>query len=163
MCPSTDATAAERDFATEVLQKLLQRIEDENRNGHEPFLVSHAWTEGPVIYIVYTAPPSDRTWGLVRDTRESIIDPTPWPDLNEAVTYYYLLDLQENQPNAFFRRPREPDTIRWRGDQHPGLPERPSDIPESYRYTPQIAPPQVEHRKHIRPVVAEPRRYGNPV
>lgn len=33
--------------------------------------------------------------GLVRDTRESIIDPSPWPSLDEAVRYYYLLDLDE--------------------------------------------------------------------
>jgi len=83
-------------FATDVLRNLLDRIEFENANGHEPFLVSHAWTDGPIMYLVYTAPPSDRTWGLARDTRESIIDPGPWPDLDEAVPYYYLLDFEEN-------------------------------------------------------------------
>ena len=130
MCPSTEATDAQCEFAADVLRNLLRHIDDENNNGHEPFLVSHAWTEGPMMYVVYTAPPSDITWGLVRDTRESIIDPSPWPDLDEAVLYYYLLDFEENQPSAFFRRPGEPDTIRWRGDRHAGLPEHSSDIPE---------------------------------
>ena len=99
MCPSTEATPEQGQFAVDVLRNLLQHIENENNNGHDPYLVSHAWTEGSIMYVVYSAPPSDRTWGLVRDTRESIIDRGPWPDLNEAVLYYYLVDLEENQPS----------------------------------------------------------------
>src|ERR1700739_566363 len=136
MCPSTDSTDAQCEFAADVLRNLLRHIEAENSNGHDPYLVSHAWTEGPMMYLVYTAPPSDRTWGLARDTRQSIIDPSPWPDLDEAVLYYYLCDLEENQPSAFFPRPGESDTILWRGFPREGLPERPSDIPEMHRYVP---------------------------
>lgn len=77
----------QREFAADVLRDLLRRIDAENSNeGHHTFLVSHAWTAGPVIYVVFTAPPSDKTWGLVRDTRTSIIGPGPWPDLDEAVS-----------------------------------------------------------------------------
>jgi hypothetical protein len=163
MCPSTDATDAQHAFAADVLRNLLLHIEAENCDGHDPYLVSHAWVDGPLMYLVYTAPPSDRTWGLVRDTRESIIDPSPWPDLAEAVRYYYLCDLEENQPSAFFRRPGEPDTIRWRGDRHAGLPERASDVPEAYRYTPSCGTTSAKHaRDHDRPVT-EPRLYGNPL
>ena len=72
---STDSADAQHEFAADVLRNLLRHIEAENNNGHDPYLVSHAWTEGPMMYLVYTAPPSDRTWGLARDTRESIINP----------------------------------------------------------------------------------------
>jgi len=76
------------------------------------------------IYVVFTAPPSDKTWGLVRDTRTSIIDPGPWPDLDEAALYYYyLLDFEENWPGRFSRHPEEPDTIQWFGDRDTNLPE----------------------------------------
>jgi hypothetical protein len=164
MCPSTEATDAQRRFAADVLRKLLHRIDSENGKGHEPFLVSHAWTDGPMMYLVYTAPPSDRTWGLARDTRDSIIDPGPWPDLDEAVLYYYLLDFEENQPSASFRRPGEPDTIWWFGFPRDGLPERPSDIPEAYRHPPQTDNSPVKRdRDRDRPVVNEPRLYGNPL
>ena len=88
------------------------------------------------MYVVYTAPPSDITWGLVRDTRESNIDPGPWLDLDEAVRFYYLLDFEENWPGRFSRQPGEPDTIRWRGHRHERLPEFLSDISEAHRYTP---------------------------
>jgi hypothetical protein len=99
MCPSTEVTEVQREFAADVLRDLLRRIDAENSNeGHHTFLVSHAWTAGSVIYVVFTAPPSDKTWGLVRDTRTSIIGPGPWPDLDEAVSYYYLLDFEENWP-----------------------------------------------------------------
>ena len=165
MCPSTEAAYARSEFAAEVLRNLLGRIEDENSRGSKPFLVSHAWTIGPMMYLVYTTPPSDITWGLVRDTRESIIDPGPWPDVEEAVTYYYLLDLEESQPWGSFRQPGEPDTILWDGfPLEEALPERPSDIPEERRYTP---PPGTSSAKHARdqerPIVNEPRRYGNPL
>jgi hypothetical protein len=164
MCRSTEATDAQREFAADVLRNLLRHIEAENKRGHDPFLVSHAWTEGPMMYLVYTAPPSDRTWGLVRDTRESIIDPSPWPDLDEAVLYYYLCDLEESQPSAFFRRPGEHDTIRWRGDRQAGLAERPSDIPDAYRYTPSPGASSATcDRDQSQPVINEPRLYGNPL
>lgn len=164
MCPSTESTDAQRAFAADVLRNLLLHIEAENADGHEPFLVSHAWTEGPMMYLVYMAPPSDIVWGLVRDTRESIIDPSPWPDLNEAVLYYYLCDLEENQPSAFFRRPGEPDATRWRGDRHAGLPDRLSDIPGEYRYTsPRGTSSEKQRRDQDRPVANEPRRYAHPL
>lgn len=57
MCPSSDV---ESGFAEEVLRKLLQRIEESNTQGQGPYLVSHTWTAGTKIYLVYTAPPSDR-------------------------------------------------------------------------------------------------------
>jgi hypothetical protein len=164
MRPSTEDNDAQHEFAKDVLRKLLQHIESENSNGHEPFLVSHAWTDGPMMYLVYTAPPSDRFWGLARDTRESVINPSPWTNLDEAVLYYYLLDFEENQPSAFFRRPGEPIAIRWLGFPREDLPERPSDIPETYRYTPSpggASPTRGQNQDQ--PVVTEPRRYGNPL
>jgi hypothetical protein len=164
MCPSTEATDAQREFAADVLRNLLRHIDAENHKGHDPFLVSHAWTQGPMLYLVYTAPPSNRTWGLARDTRESIIDPGPWPDLDEAVLYYYLLDFEENQPSSSFRRPGEPDTIWWFGFPRIGLPERPSDIPAAYRYTPSPEAPSAERsQKQDPPVINEPRRYADPL
>jgi hypothetical protein len=162
MCPSTEATDAQREFAADVLRNLLRHIDGENCKGHEPFLVSHAWTDGPMMYLVYTAPPSDRTWGLARDTRDSIIDPGSWQNLDEAVLYYYLLDFEENQPSSSFRRPGEPDTIWWFGFPREGLPERPSEIPESYRYTPSTGAPSGKHnRDRDQSVITEPRLYGN--
>jgi hypothetical protein len=165
MCPSTEAADVQSEFAAQVLRNLLRRIDDENSRGSKPFLVTYAWTDGPMMYLVYTAPPSDRTWGLARDTRESIIDPGPWPDVDEAVTYYYLLDLEESQPWGSSRQPSEPDTILWDGfPLEEGLPQRPSDIPEERRYTPPPATSSVKHdRDEDPPVVNEPRRYGNPL
>jgi hypothetical protein len=162
MCPSTENTSAHSEFAAEVLRKLLRHIVDENSSGSKPILVSHAWTEGPMIYLVYMAPPSDITRGLARDTKESIIDPAPWPDVDDAVTYYYLLDLDERQPWGFFRQPGEPNTILWHGyPLEECLPERPSDIPDAYRYTP---PPEASSAKPNRkPVIKEPRRYADPL
>jgi hypothetical protein len=62
MCPSTDATDAHSAFAAEVLRNLLCYITENNDEGHyTTFLVSYAWTAGPMMYLVYTAPPSDRT------------------------------------------------------------------------------------------------------
>lgn len=87
MCPSTESTRIPDAFAAEVLQNLLHHIDIKNQEGSNPYLVSHAWTTGPMMYLVYTAPPSDITWGLARDTRESLIDPGPWPDIDEAVRY----------------------------------------------------------------------------
>ena len=54
----------QREFAADVLRDLLRRIDVENSNqGRHTFLVSHAWTEGPMIYVVFAAPPSDKTGG----------------------------------------------------------------------------------------------------
>jgi hypothetical protein len=164
MCPSTEATDAQREFAADVLRNLLRRVHAENHNeGRHSFLVSHAWTEGPMMYLVYTAPPSDRTWGLARDTRQSNIDPGPWLSLDEAVQYYYLLDFEENQPSSSFRRPGEPDTIWWFGSPRDGLPEQVSDIPEAYRHSPSTEAPSAKRgRDQDQPVVIEPRRYADP-
>ena len=164
MCPSTEAADEQREFAAEVLRNLLRHIEDENSRGNKPFLVSHAWTKGPMMYLVYAAPPSDITRGLVRDTRESIIDPGPWPDVDEAVRYYYLLELDERQPWGSFRQPGEPDTILWDGfPLEEDLPERPSDIPDAHRYTPPPGTPSVKrNRDRDQRVVNEPRRYADP-
>jgi hypothetical protein len=162
MCPSTEVTGAQREFAADVLRKLLRRIDDENKKGRDPYLVSHAWTEGPIMYLVYKAPPSDRTWGLARDTRQSIVDPGPWQSVDDPALHYYLLDFEENQPSSSFRRPGEPDTIWWFGFPREGLPAHPSDIPEAYRYTPSTGAPSAEHgRDQDRSVINEPRLYGN--
>jgi hypothetical protein len=165
MFPSTETTDAQREFAADVLRNLLRRIDAENPNEERhTFLVSHAWAEGPMVYVVFTAPPSDKTWGLVRDTRTSIIDPGPWPDLDEAVLYYYLLDFEENWPGRFSRQPGEPDTIQWSGDRGSGLPEHLSDIPEAHRYTPSTDVPSAEPRPGTsRPASNEPRRYSDPL
>lgn len=141
MCPSTDAEAGS-EFAAEVLQNLLARIVEENTERADTFgtfVVSHAWTDGPTMYLVYKTPPSTITWGLVRDTRESIIDPAPWPSLKEAVRYYYLLDLVENRVPSFRHPGNDPEVILWHGDQLynedscEGLPQRPADIPDRYQ------------------------------
>lgn len=116
------------------------------------------------MYLVYTAPPSNRTWGLARDTRESIIDPGPWPNLDEAVLYYYLLDFEENQPTSSSRRPDEPDTIWWFGFPREDLPARPSDIPEENQYIPSTGFSPAKHgQEQERPCANEPRLYGNPL
>lgn len=162
MCPSTELNDAQVRFAADVLRNLLRHIDDENVKGHNPFLVSHAWTDGPLMFLVYTAPPSDRTWGLVRDTRESIIDPGPWPNLDEAVLYYFLVDFEENQPSSSSRQPGEPDTIWWFGYPRENLPDRTSSIPETYRYTPSIgAPPAKASQNQARPKT-QPRLYQDP-
>lgn len=164
MCPSTESDNAHHSFAADVLRKLLERIDIENGKGHGPFLVSHAWIDGPMIYLVYTAPPSDRNWGLARDTRDSIIDPGPWPDSNEAALYYYLLDIEENQPSASFRGSGEADAIWWFGFPREGLPEHPSDIPAAYRHTPlPTGSPAKPHRDPTPTIANEPRLYGNPL
>lgn len=116
------------------------------------------------MYLVYAAPPSDRIWGLVRDTRESIIDPGPWPDVEEAARYYYLLDLEEGQPWGSFRRPGESDGIVWDGfPLEQDLPVRPSDIRDEYRYTPPPGTLSGEHCQDQGRPVTEPRLYGNPL
>ncbi|HEX9835030.1 MAG TPA: hypothetical protein VGA66_18445 [Mycobacterium sp.] len=155
-------TDEHREFAAEVLLTLLQRIEDANKKQRDPYVVSHAWADGPFIYLVYTAPPSDRMWGLVRDTRQSIIDPGCWRPVDDAALYYYLLDFEENQPSSSFRRPGEPDTIWWFGFPREGLPEHPSDIPETHRYTQSTDTTSADPETHTdRTPINEPRRYGN--
>jgi hypothetical protein len=164
MCPSTEATGAQREFAADVLRKLLRYIAVNNNEGRYTFLISHAWTQGSMMYLVYTAPPSDITWGLARDTRESMINPSPWQDVDEAVLYYYMLDFEEDWPGSSSRQPGEPDAIRWLGDQQAGLPERPSDIPEAYRYTPSTAPSAERSRKRDQcDQPHHPRRYADPL
>jgi hypothetical protein len=108
MCPSTEAAGADSEFATDVLRKLLQYIAVKNNEGRYTFLISHAWTEGPMMYLVYKAPPSDITWGLARDTRESMINPSPWQNVDEAVLYYYMLDFEEDWPGSWARQPVSP-------------------------------------------------------
>ncbi|GJO56722.1 hypothetical protein NJB1604_48990 [Mycobacterium marinum] len=85
MRPSTDHRESQHQFAADVLQKLLRHIEINNINksdhpqlGNHVYRVSHAWTHGPLMYVVYEAPPLNIVWGLVRDTRQSLIDPGPW-------------------------------------------------------------------------------------
>lgn len=152
------SSTADARVADTVLRKLLQRIEKANSEGRGPYLVSHAWTAGPMLYVVYTAPPSDRTWGLARDTTESVVDPGPWTNDDEAARYYYLVDFEENQPSTSFRRPGDDDSIWWFGHPRNGLPERPSDLPKRARHR-MTASPNTQgssQETHI-----EPRRYGN--
>jgi len=166
MCPSTEVSDVQREFATDVLRNLLRRIDARNAiadadRGHYTFLVSHAWTEGPMMYVVYTAPPSDVTWGLVRDTRESNIDRGAWPDVDEAAHFYYLLDFEENWPGRRSRQPGERNTIQWSGRLHPGLPEDPSAISEAHRYIPREASSAERGADQDQQTDLEPRRYGN--
>jgi hypothetical protein len=163
MCPSTEAPDTQSDFAADVLRSLLHRIETENAGGRDPFLVSHAWTEGPMMYLVYKAPPSDITWGLARDTRESIIDPGPWLPADDPALYYYLCDLQERRMSAAFRHPGDPGSILWFGSPCEGLPKGPSDIPDEYRYQPRPKVPSAKQRRDENRPGTEPRRYGNPL
>ena len=164
MCPSTEVLDSESEFAAEVLRNLLCYIDNANKEGRAPFLVSHAWTAGPMMYLVYKAPPSGIAWGLVRDTRESNINPGPWLSLDEAVRYYYITDLEEDRMSASFRHPGQPDMILWCGDRQAGLPKFPSDIPQVYRYLPSIEASRPERiRDENQPVVNEPRRYADPL
>ncbi|WP_102145602.1 hypothetical protein [Mycobacterium hubeiense] len=154
---------AEAEFAAGVLRKLLHRINDENAKGRDLFLVSHAWTDGPIMCLVYTAPPSHITWGLVRDTRNSIINPGPWQHTDDPALYYYLLDLEEGRVSASFPHPGNTETILWHGVSGIAVPERPADIPAGYRYTPPIAESPDHRRQHHESVVNEPRRYADPL
>jgi hypothetical protein len=159
---------ADRSLAVTILGELLHRIEVGNANaaayprpGRCTFLVSHAWTDGAVMHLVYAAPPSNRTWGLARDTRESLINPSPWNEADNPALYYYLLDLEENWPGAESREPGEDDDlIWWRGDPRTDLPTHVSELPERYRYT--SPPPDPAWIDHTPPPVVEPRRYADP-
>lgn len=164
MSPSTEPAQPEADFATGVLAELLHEIEFRNANQNplsgNVFHVSHAWTDGPALFVVYTAPPSDRIWGLARDTRQSLIDPGPWNPDDHASLYYYLLDFEENWPGNFSREPGEAEMIWWKGDPRDDLIKRAADIPASHRYTrPAVDPAWIRREP---PVINEPRRYADP-
>jgi len=162
MPPSAEPTDAQCKFAQDVLRNLLRSIDTHDRDDDRTFLVSHAWNHGTKIYLVYTAPSSPIPWDLVRDTTQSIINPGPWQDLDEAVRYYYLLDLEEDWPGFPPEQPVDPHTIQWAGHEHDGLPARGKEIPNGYRYQ----APKVEHTiapPVERPAVSnEPRRYADP-
>ncbi|MCX2715532.1 hypothetical protein [Mycolicibacterium sp. J2] len=156
-------TEPQREFAVETLRNLLHRIDFENGSvGRHTFVVSHAWTDGPHIFLVYTAPPSNVTWGLVRDTRESIVDGDAWSDVNEAALYYYLLDLEENWPGNFSRQPGDSDDIRWMGDSHQNLPPNPGALSDAWCVgSPQFSPPE-RSSGGAAAEPSEPRRYADP-
>ena len=168
MRPSTNHPESEHQFAADVLQKLLRHIAIENVNnsnypqlGNHVYRVTHAWTDGPLMYLVYETPPRSIAWGLVRDTRQSLIDPGPWNEADNPALYYYLLDLEEGWSGPLSPDPGDdPEVIHWRGDQSEGLPERLSDIPDSYRHTPPAV--SAEETRQEPPPVTEPRRYADP-
>lgn len=164
MSPSTDSAQSDGDFAARVLADLLHEIAVRNANqetqGNKGFHVSHAWTDGPMLFVVYTAPPSDRIWGLARDTRQSLVNRGPWNPEDNPGLYYYLLDLEENWPGNFSREPGEAETIWWTGDPRNDLIERTADIPDQHRYTPPTPDPAWIRREP--PVSNEPRRYADP-
>lgn len=115
-----------------------------------------------MMYVVYRTPPLDITWGLARDTRESLIDPGPWIDTDNPALYYYLLDFEEGWSGPLAPEPGNyPDVIRWRGDQCDGLPDRLSDIPVAYRHSPASIPAAATEQDEHPPAV-EPRRYADP-
>lgn len=158
-----ESSEEQRRFAAEVLQGLLRYIVTGKLRGPDPYVVSHAWTEGPMLYLVYTAPPSDIICGLVSDTRHSLIGSEPWTSLDEAVRYYYLLGLEENRVSASFRHPGDPTTILWSGNpDEGGLPKRVSDIPDEYRYTPPVTELQTPESFTPSDDRPEPRRYHDP-
>lgn len=156
-------TEPQREFAVETLRNLLHRIDSENGSvGRHTFIVSHAWTDGPNIFLVYMAPPSDVTWGLVRDTRESIVDGDAWSDVNEAALYYYLLDLEENWPGNFSRQPGDSDDIRWMGDSQEDLPSNLAALADAWRVrSPQVLPAE-RPSGSAAAEPSEPRRYADP-
>lgn len=169
MHPSTDHPETQHQFAADVLQKLLRHIEIENINkskypqpGNHVYRVTHAWTDGPLICVVYESPPLNIVWGLVRDTRRSLIDPGPWDEADNPALYYYLLDFEEGWAGPLDRQPGDdPDFIHWRGDQlDDGLPECLSAIPDFHRHTPPPIPD--EETRQQPPPVMEPRRYADP-
>lgn len=169
MCPSTDSAGETHEFAADVLEKLLRHIAVENAKnssvgqpGHYVFHVSHAWTDGPMMYVVYQTPPLAITWGLVRDTRESLIDSGPWDEADNPALYYYMLDFEEGWSGPLSPQPGEdPDMIHWRGDQREDLPRRASDIPPDHRHTPTPIPAAQTQPSETSPA-DEPRRYADP-
>jgi|EndMetStandDraft_6_1072998.scaffolds.fasta_scaffold500148_1 hypothetical protein len=169
MCPSTDSVASDGSFAADVLRDLLRHIaiensknSDQGRPGHYVFHVSHAWTDGSMMYLVYRTPPSDVTWGLARNTTKSLIDPGPWNETDDPALYYYLLDLEEGWPgNSSLQPGDDPNIIRWSGWPLNDLIERVGDLPESYRQTPPAVPTAAAASEPS--PTTEPRRYGNPI
>src|SRR5574337_700046 len=156
---ATDVTDAQRAFAADVMRGLLHRVAVENARGRLPVIVLFAWTQGPVIYLVYQAPPSEILWGLTCDTRTSLIDPGPWESERDAVLYYYEIALCEDRPVPSARHPGDPTTILW-DNKIPelDLPERPSDIPAEYRHT----PPTIDMSPTVECPPTPPRRYYAP-
>lgn len=162
------SSGAQRAFTAKTLRELLHRIEVPNANananphpGRYMYVVTHAWVDGPSIRLAYTTPPSDRTWGLARDTRSSLIDPGPWTDADDPALYYYLLDLEEERPGAQSREPDEnAELIWWRGDPLTDLPAQLSELAEDHRYIP--PPPDPAWIDHTPPPDIEPRRYADP-
>lgn len=115
-----------------------------------------------MIYVLYQTPPLDITWGLVRDTRESLIGSGPWNGTDNPALYYYLLDFEEGCSGPLLLEPgQDPNIIRWHGDQHDGLPESVSDIPVAHRHNPTSIPPAATPQNEHHPPV-EPRRYADP-
>ena len=166
--PPAAVTQEDRDRAASILRDLLHRIAVGNANadahpgaGRCSFLVSHAWTDGPSIRLVYVAPPSDRIWGLARDTRRSLIGLGPWGETDDPALYYYLLDLEENWPGAQSREPAEAeDAIGWRGHVVDGLPAHARELIEEWRYAaPPTDPSWIDRRP---PPAVAPRRYADP-
>ena len=166
MCPSTDLAELQHRFADDVLQKLLRHIEVENQkhvDGQRPggyvYRVSHAWTDGPFMYVVYRAEPLEITWGLVRDTRESLIDAGPWNDTDSPALMYFLLDFEEGWGGPLTPEAgKDPEVIRWRGDQQDSLPQLVVGLSESHHYV--STPGGAVTADDVAPA-AEPRRYGN--
>lgn len=116
-----------------------------------------------MMYVVYQTPPLDITWGLARDTRRSLIDPGPWNETGNPALYYYLLDFEEGWSGPLAPQPgKDPDIIRWRGDQCDGLPKYVSDIPVAYRHNP-TSIPTAETQQDEHPSAVEPRRYADPL
>lgn len=161
--PTPQATEVQVRFAAAVNRGLLDYIQAGKLKGSNTYQVSHAWTEGPMLFLVYQTPPSSITCGLVSDTRRSLIDPGPWLSLEEAVRYYYLLALDENRVSASFIHPGDPTTILWSGDLGKvDLPQRVSDIPDEYRYTRAVAELQTSEDSSPSHDQPEPRRYYDP-
>lgn len=107
-----------------MLHKLLHHIDGMNGSGYGPCLVSHAWTDGAMLYLVYAQPSYGITWGLARDTRESPIETGPWSDADDAVRYDYLLDIEEGCATDW---PADSRVILWCGfPLGEDLPKRPS-------------------------------------
>ncbi len=90
-----------------------------------------------MMHLVYRIPSSEITWGLARDTTNSLVDPGSWNDTDDPALYYYLLDFEEGWPGIpSLQAGDDPDVIRWAGWPLENLPERVRDIPESYRQAP---------------------------
>lgn len=154
---------AERKLARDVLQKLLRRIvSDDQTAQHPPYEVSHAWTEGPTIFVVYKAPPSTGTWGMVRDTRQSIVDVGAWHSTDDPALYYYLIDFEENQPSSSPRPSDDPDKIWWFGYPREGLPQHLADLSDDHRYESPVTA-DVSVVDPVARLDPEPRRYGDPI